>query len=93
MKNEYLTELRQLCRERREILARLFEVPLNTATWNGLFSKLTELNSRLSIVRFNYESAERYHDMVVTTWVSRIFLVLFGIMFAGYILLKNLGLI
>ena len=93
MKNEYLTELRQLCRERREILARLFEVPLNTAAWNGLFSKLTELNSRLSIVRFNYESTERYNDMVVATWVSRIFLVLFGIMFAGYILLKNLGLI
>jgi hypothetical protein len=93
MKNEYRTELRQLCRERREILARLFEVQPHTATWDGLFSKLTEINSRLSIVRFNYDFTEQYNDMVLATRFSRIFLVLFGIMFAGYILLKDLGLI
>ena len=93
MKNKYQAELLHLCRERREILTRLGKVPLHTATWDGLFSKLTVLNSRLSIVRLNYDSTERYNEMVLATWVSRIFLVLFGIMFAGYIMLKDLGLI
>ena len=93
MKNEYQAELLQLRRERQKILTRLFEVPRHTATWDGLFSKLTELNNQLSIVSFNYESTERYNDMVLSTWVSRIFLMIIGIMFAGYILLKDLGLI
>ena len=89
MKNEYRSELRQLCRERREILERLFIVPHDTETWNGLFDKLTTLERRLAIVRCNYDIVESHNDLVCRKRLFAASAIIMSIMFAAFILLKD----